>query len=363
MSDEQGRRREPDDSGPGPDETGPGARGIQPDEGPRSGDDATTAHPGPPGDTTAITPTPSDGDATRQMPAAADHDATTELPADGDATTRMPAATDGDVTTEMPAATDGDATRQMPAAADGDATAKLPAAADGDATAVLPGTGADRDATAVLPGTPGGGAGWGAAWAGQAGVRPPRPSAAIGDTREQWAVPAERKPRGRWWMPVLVGIVVVALLTLLGWGVYMILQAVNRDETPAPVATTSAPTPASTPPSTAPSTPPSTAPSTTATPGTPATTEPTGPTSVTIPALKGLSLQDAIQALDRTGLAYRVRFVRSDAPAGTVIDSDPVEGQQVPSDTTVTLIVASPPSPSAAPSSTPTGTSGQPGKD
>jgi beta-lactam-binding protein with PASTA domain len=55
----------------------------------------------------------------------------------------------------------------------------------------------------------------------------------------------------------------------------------------------------------------------------------------------------------------------ADAPAGTVIDSDPQEGQQVPSDTTVTLIIASAPSSPATPTTPtttpPTDTNGQPG--
>ena len=78
-------------------------------------------------------------------------------------------------------------------------------------------------------------------------------------------------------------------------------------------------------------------------PTTAATTDPTD-TEVTIPALKGLSRQDAQQALSRRGLASRLRFVVSDAaPANTVIDSDPAEGQEVPPDTTVTLVIAVPP--------------------
>ncbi|RZU50973.1 PASTA domain-containing protein [Krasilnikovia cinnamomea] len=293
MSDEQGRRHEPDGEGSEPDKTGasdPGpATGNHPDDGPRTGD----------------------------------ADATTVLGSAGD-----------------------------------DATAVMPGSAGDDATAVMPASSGD-DATAVLPGSTGGGAAWG----GRAEVRPPRPSAAMGDTREEWAVPAAREPRGRWWIPVLVGLIVVALLILLGWGVYQILQAWNKDqEAPAPVVTTSAAAPPSTAPSTAPSSPPSSPPSTAATSTAP-TTEPTGPTEVTVPALKGLAVQDARQALERTGLAYRVRFVASDAPAGTVIDSDPAEGQQVPPDTTVTLIVAAPRPSSAVPSSTPTGTSAQPDKD
>jgi beta-lactam-binding protein with PASTA domain len=54
-----------------------------------------------------------------------------------------------------------------------------------------------------------------------------------------------------------------------------------------------------------------------------------------------------------------LRFVISDdAPAGTVIDSDPEEGQEVPPDTVVTLIIA------AEPTTQPTTTStDQPDED
>ncbi|BFU48060.1 PASTA domain-containing protein [Krasilnikovia sp. MM14-A1004] len=401
MSDEQGRRREPVGEGSEPDKThssGPGpVAGNHPDDGPRTGDaagpgntdrmagaDETAAMPAlpaddeptaqtagpPPGDepTVSASGPPAGDDPTTPMPTPAGDDATTPMPtpAGDDATTVMPTPVGDDATAVRPGAPVDDATTVMPTPAGDDATAVRPVADDAtrvmgstgdDATAVLPGSRGD-DATAVLPSS-GSAAGWGAAWGGRAEVRPPRPSAAMGDTREEWAIPAAREPRGRWWMPVLVGFIVVALLALLGWGVYQILRAVRHDdEVPAPVVTTSAAAPPSTAPSSAPSSPPSTAPSSAPTTSTPATTEP--PTEVTVPALKGLSVQDARQALERTGLAYRIRFMRSDSPAGTVIDSDPAEGQQVPPDTTVTLIVAAPPASSAVPSSTPTGTSGQP---
>ncbi|GAB1688328.1 PASTA domain-containing protein [Krasilnikovia sp. M28-CT-15] len=372
MSDEQGRRREPDGEASEPDETRPSgpvpATGNQPDDGPRSGDAAGPEHT----DRTAAEQAGPEPTASTTGPVGGDESSAPGPPAGGDATAVMPTPVGADPTTVLPGAPADDATAIVPPpatddattvldSAAGDATAVLRPAGD-DATAVVPGARGD-DATAVLPGAVGSEPGWGAAWAGRAEVRPPRPSAAMGDTREEWAVPADREPRGRWWLPVLVGLVVVALLALLGWGVFQILRALNHDEeAPAPVVTSSAGAPPSTAPSSEPS-PPSSPPSTAATTSLPPTTEPTGPTEVTVPALKGLSVQDARQALERTGLAYRVRFVRSEAPPGTVIDSDPAEGQQVPPDTTVTLIVSAPPSPSAEPSSTPTGTSGQPDQD
>jgi hypothetical protein len=151
-------------------------------------------------------------------------------------------------------------------------------------------------------------------------------------------------------MPILIGIVGLILVALLGWGIWLIIQAQNKsDQTPAPIPSTAAP--ATTPPTTQPTT----APPTTK----PTTAEPTN-TAVTIPALRGLSQQDAIQALSRVGLSARLRYLTSDdASAGTVLDSDPEEGQEVPPDTVVTLIIAA--SPTTAPTTPSAGVINQPG--
>ena len=208
-----------------------------------------------------------------------------------------------------------------------------------DATSIMPA--AERD-----PGRAGRDDAAGA-WLGRAEVRPPRPGREDDFATGDWdPSPPPREPRGKWWTPIVVGIVVLVLLALLGWGVWLIVQAGQKGDngSPTPTGTTSAAAPEQTGATTT-TTPPTTT--------TPATTEPTGPTEVTIPALKGLSSAEARQALDRKGLAYRLRFVTSaDAPAGTVIDSDPAEGQQVPPDTTVTLIIASAPSSPASPTTT-----------
>jgi beta-lactam-binding protein with PASTA domain len=79
---------------------------------------------------------------------------------------------------------------------------------------------------------------------------------------------------------------------------------------------------------------------------------PPPPRDITVPALKGLSEDEARAALDRKLLRYRLRYVTSDYPAGTVIDSDPAEGQQVPADTVISVIVATAPTTSAAPTQT-----------
>jgi cytoskeletal protein RodZ len=206
-------------------------------------------------------------------------------------------------------------------------------AADGDEIVLTP----RADSTAVLPAVE-----RESAWSGRAEVRPPRPADFPSGGWDVVPRPS-REPSGKWWTPIVVGIVVLLLLALLGWGVWLIVQADAKDGSTTPAATTSAAAPATGAPTSAPTTEPTTPPTSAA------------PAEVTIPALKGLSAAEARQALDRTGLSYRLRFVTSnDAPAGTVIDSDPAEGRKVPSDTVVTLIIAAAPRSSPTVSTTPT---------
>jgi hypothetical protein len=209
---------------------------------------------------------------------------------------------------------------------------------DDDATAEAP----QRDATSIMPPVDDWGTGRAEApWAGRAEVRPPRPGVDSDYPDSDWADVPSPEPGGKWWMPILIGIVALILVALLGWGIWLIIRAQDKnDGTPAPVPTTSAAPPPTTQPTTK---------ATTEAPTTrPTTTEPTQ-TAVTIPALRGLSQQEAQQALSRRGLASRLRFVPStDAPPGTVIDSDPPEGQEVPPDTVVTLIIAATPTPTTS---------------
>lgn len=230
---------------------------------------------------------------------------------------------------------------------DGGRTAQLPRA--DEPTAVTPRP-PRRDVTSIMP--PVGDASWGAAeapWSGRAEVRPPRP----GDyASTDWASEPPSEPRGKWWLPIVIGIVGLLLLALLGWGIWLIARAQGNGDTLGPATTPSAPAPTTA----RPTTPPTSAAPTTQQ----ATTEPT-PSEVTIPALRGLSQDEARQALSRRGLSSRLRFVSSaDAPPGTVIDSDPAEGQEVPPDTVVTLVIAAEPRTSATPS---TGATSQPGDD
>ncbi|GGK94667.1 PASTA domain-containing protein [Mangrovihabitans endophyticus] len=232
-----------------------------------------------------------------------------------------------------------DRTQQMDAA---DETAVTPRRGEPDATSVMP-----ADSTTQDP--------RGGAWSGRAEVRPPRPGESE-YTRTEWDMPPPDEPRGHWWMPILIGFLALVVLALLGWGIYLIAQATSGDENPGPTAsatgTTTEPTTEAT------TTEPTTEPTT------PETTEPTQPAEVTVPALRGLSREDAQQALDDKGLAYRLIFRTADAPADTVIDSDPAEGQEVPPDTEVTLVIAAErTTPATTATATPTDTTQQQPED
>ena len=175
------------------------------------------------------------------------------------------------------------------------------------------------------------------AWSGRAEVRAPQPGR--GYPEVDWAAAAPAPQRDRWWMPIVVGIIALVLLAVLGWAVYLLVNSSGDEQTPAPSVTTSA---AATPTETATTetSSPSPTPTTTTPSPEPSTTDPTS-AEVIIPALRGLALSEAQAALRSTGLNYRLIYRQApDVPAGTVIDSDPVEGQEVPPDTTVTLVIA-----------------------
>jgi hypothetical protein len=266
---------------------------------------------------------------------------------ESDETRRIPPAAatppgkrlDDTVADEAPPTSSGD---DAPASSSSAASSSdaPPASAGDDVTKVAPAASNDE---------------W-SAWAGRAEVRSPRPARSIYDT--DWSdgpPPVTPGQRDRWWMPIVVGVIVLLLLGVLSWAIYVIVQ--NSGEQPSTV-TTTPPTVAtavtttgvpSAEPSTAPSTEPSTIPTTTAT-----TQEPTA--AVTVPALRGSPLAEARAALNRTGLPYRVLYVSSTAAPGTVIDSDPAEGQEVPPDTRVTIVVARPGAATTTPAGTATAT-------
>jgi eukaryotic-like serine/threonine-protein kinase len=65
-----------------------------------------------------------------------------------------------------------------------------------------------------------------------------------------------------------------------------------------------------------------------------------GKPQVTVPPVKNLSQADAITALKGANLQYKINMVDNTAPQGTVVDSDPQQGQQVALNSTVTLDVS-----------------------
>ncbi|XVU25525.1 PASTA domain-containing protein [Actinoplanes sp. CA-054009] len=303
--------------------------------------------PGEPADDDATgTEKPSADDGTRPDPPVADDATRLDLPAADDATKPDLPAVDDATKPDLPAVDDETETEVE--------ASKVPPPSDED---TLPGgTGPDdtlddvrtvpafKDKpTTVMPTDDWAPSRANPAWSGRAEVRAPQPGR--GYPEVDWAA-ADAEPRGRdrWWMPIVVGVIALLLLGVLAWAIYVIVQNDDSDDTPAPVATTSSaaePTRTATTTATATATTETTAPSTapTTTAPTQGTTDPTD-TEVTVPALRGLALPAAQSALNATGLNYRIKYLAVDAPAGTVVDSDPPEGQEVPPDTVVTLVVA-----------------------
>lgn len=300
----------------------------------------------------------------QQQPPDEPRDAAGESPdrAEAGQTRRMPTASPGDGTRAGPAASPGDETKVMPAGGDdieampagddetkvtpaGDETEVMPAVSAGDDTKVMPAAGPPRAGdTAVFPSA--------SSWSGRAGVPPPSAVVVRDDITAEEEIPAER----RWWMPVLIGLLALALLALLGTGLWLILRA-QDDSAPVTPAVTpgGSATPTPTPPSPSPSDTPSAAPT---------TVSPSAPAQVVVPRLVGLDSATAQSILDTLGLSYRIT-ARPDpgAQPGTVLETDPPEGSVVREGTPITVVVAaaapspSPPSPvvpsPALPSPTP----------
>jgi PASTA domain-containing protein len=268
-------------------------------------------------------------------------------PADDSTRYQAPAGNDDDRTQVAPSASDDDRTRVGPSAADDDRTRVAPSASDDDRTRVQPGAATDPtvvkpgarppDATSVMPPVEGG-----PAWSGRAEVRAPQPGPAKYQQVTDWPAAPVPQRNDRWWMPILVGIIVLVLLAALGWGIYLIVQNAGKNDSPAPAATTSAPPAPTTTAAATETTEPTTQPTTTEPTTAATTTDPTA-SAVAIPALKGLSVADAKAALKGVGInSTHVIYRPSDAEPDTVFDSDPEEGQEVPPDTRVTLLVSAP---------------------
>jgi hypothetical protein len=209
--------------------------------------------------------------------------------------------------------TDPDRTAQLPAA--GDETRKLPAA----------------DETAPAPDQP-------AAWSGRAGVPPPGAPVVRGPAPTEWT-PTE--DGGKWWMPIVVGIVALLLLGGLIAGIWLIYDANKVEPGPTP---TGSPTAA-----------PTSAPATSAAPTTsPAAPPTTAAADVPVPRLAGLTDEEARDELDELGLTYRLVYRPAEEPPNTVIETQPGEGEVVPMGTEITLVIASPLTPTDAPTTAPT---------
>jgi cytoskeletal protein RodZ len=203
-----------------------------------------------------------------------------------------------------------DETVRIPAA---DETAPQPRADDG--TAILPRSAEPDDA---------------ARWSARAGVPtgPRRPAPA-----QQW-VPEEAGPSRTWWLPILIGLMVLILVGLIGLGLWLALRGSNPGPSPSPTPS-AAPTTASPSPSASPTASPS-------------------PSAVLIPVptVTNLSVSDALPILQGQGLVPRVvTEVNETVPAGTVIRTEPAAGTPVPVGSTVVVRVATAPPSSAPPSS------------
>ncbi|KXK61813.1 hypothetical protein AWW66_11550 [Micromonospora rosaria] len=205
-----------------------------------------------------------------------------------------------------------------------------------------PPTGEDDDRTRQLPpgpGTP-------AAWSGRAGVPPPRPPG-YPEPEAEWY---GDEPTGRrWWTPILLGLVALALLGLVGAGLWLASQPTGDTGPESPTAApTLAPTTGTRTPATPGRTPATTPPTTT-----PATTAPTtGSATVPVPPLVGLAQGTAETILDRLGVRYRLTYRSAPDRPGTVIETDPAAGTPVPAGQEVTLVISE--GPASAPTTAPT---------
>ncbi|MFC0532862.1 PASTA domain-containing protein [Phytohabitans kaempferiae] len=236
--------------------------------------------------------------------------------ADDDAPSRDGAATAAGGSAPEPGAGD------EPTPPESDRTAPLPPPVD--ATRQMPAV----DETAPASQSP--------VWSGRAGVPPPHASVPRGpDAGEP---PPPEDSGGPWWMPIVLGIVALLLAGGLIVGIWLIVNADNEQTGPTP---TPSPTLA-----------PTSAPATSVAPTTSSPAPPTtAPAGVPVPRLVGLTDQAAREALEELGLDYQLVYRPAGEEPGTVIESDPAEGETVPDGGVVTLVIASPLTPTTPPTS------------
>ena len=194
-----------------------------------------------------------------------------------------------------------------------------------DETVALPPTTADE--TTVVPP-----AARSVPWSGRAEVPVGRSGTPRYDGPTEWSEAGE-PASGRWYLPIVIGLVALLLLGLLGLGLWL-LNENDADEPSGPAVPSVSPSATATP---GRSVPPSSVPATTRPPTPTATAT---PTAVPLPPLVGLPLESARRVLDQLGVAYRLEFRESDQPGGTIIDTDPRVGEPVARGDQVTLVVA-----------------------
>lgn len=179
-----------------------------------------------------------------------------------------------------------------------------------------------------------------AAWSGRAQVPPPT---GLRDSAP-YTVAEPAPPGGRaWWTPVLLGMLALGLVGLIVLAAWLM----GRETAPEPQITTSAPPIRSAAPTTAPRT---SAPPTTTSP-----TPSPAPQLIAVPDLEGMTQEEAQDALEEAGLSYDIRYRPSAQDEGTVIETRPGAGEQVPPGTEILLVISSGPTTSSVPAPPTTG--------
>ncbi|MDG4774006.1 PASTA domain-containing protein [Solwaraspora sp. WMMD792] len=248
----------------------------------------------------------------------------------------------GDYTSQLPRPVDPWATRAGgPADQAGESTGQSdqppgrPGTPGGDPGATVADQGGHPGSTAPdLPADSAAGGAREPAWSGRAGV-PVRPAAGGGGTGD-WPGPGGGTEGGGrpWWLPILIGVLVLLLVALVG---LVIWWASTLDDSTDP----GGPTPTAAPTATVPTSQPETEqPEPTEEQPEPTEEQTSEAPLVVVPTLTGLSLADARAELDERDLVYRLEQRGSDQPAGTVLETDPPAGTEVPPGTEILLVIA-----------------------
>ena len=171
-------------------------------------------------------------------------------------------------------------------------------------------------------------------WVARANVNPRGPRSSMPPAWEEDPAREDDPYGGRsWFKPVIVAVIGFVALLVVGIGIFLIYRNTSKTVQPQASATvaTAAPTTAAAPTS---AVPPSVAPS---------SVEPSVsvPTVAVVPTLRTVPRQDATNQLKALG--FLVNVVQVDdptVPPGTVSRTDPAEGSQVTTGSTITIFVA-----------------------